>query len=133
MTRLMLTDSLPDRIGRSTISEVEVWENERLDPVIALTKVIPGTAVSPGSWSQRFLRAGERMPWVKIRDEGSIWGRDGAVGPDGQIASSGDGAADSKGKREQELRDGWKWVPGEEWRVDVSGLWSDVGVDTGKF
>lgn len=122
ITRLMLTDSLPDDLGRAFIAEVEVWENERLDPAVSTAKAVSGNVLPTGSWSQRFLRAGERMPWVKIRGEGSVWGFE-----DNEAESGG---AEKAGP---ELKQGWSWIPGEEWRVDVSGLWSDVGVDAGKF
>lgn len=123
VTRLMLTDALPDDIGRSTIKEVEVWENERLDPAVTM-KTHPANPVPAGSWSQRFLRAGERMPWVKIRDEGAVWA--------GPVQGEADGEGPKVGSRNvPDLREGWKWIPGEEWRVDVSGLWSEVGVDAG--
>jgi hypothetical protein len=123
----MLNDSLPDNVGRATIGEVEVWENERLDPVAVTAKGILGNTLAPGNWSQRFLRPGERLPWVKIRDEGSIWSEEGAVGSDGLIR----GGSGKEGK-ERDLVEVWTWIPGEEWRVDVTGLWSDAGVDSGK-
>jgi hypothetical protein len=122
MTRLMLTDSLPDDLGRATIAEVEVWENERLDPAVSTAKAVPGNVLPAGSWSQRFLRAGERMPWVKIRGERSIW-----------ATEDNEGESEAADKAGPELKQGWSWIPGEDWRVDVSGLWSDVGVDAGKF
>lgn len=124
LTRLMLTDALPDNIGRAKLAEVEVWENERLDPAITI-KTHPANPLPPGSWSQRFLRAGERMPWVKIRDVGAVW----AAPIQGEAEGE---ASKSAGRNVPDLMEGWKWVPGEEWRVDVSGLWSDVGVDSGE-
>ncbi len=30
------------------------------------------------------------------------------------------------------LTKGWSFVPGEEWRVDLAGQWSPVGVDEGE-
>ena len=31
-----------------------------------------------------------------------------------------------------DLQPGWTFIPNEEWRVDVCGLWSDVGTDEGE-
>ncbi|ORY27745.1 integral peroxisomal membrane peroxin-domain-containing protein [Naematelia encephala] len=107
-----LTDTLPDEVGRKDISRVQVWENERLDPATGTVKI-------PPSWSSRNLRAGERAPWVKVIDSGSLWKEDAEVAGD----------ADKGDKMVLALKDGWEWVPGAEWRVDVCGLWSEVGTD----
>lgn len=84
---LLLTDALPDDIGRCTIDRVEVWENERLDPAIMAKSASAtlanaggsGGGVPPGSWSYRHLRAGERLPWVKVVARDDL----AAVGPGG--------------------------------------------------
>lgn len=112
----ILTDGLSDDLGRRPLARVEVWENERMDPSIASK----ASAVSPppGSWSVRFLRAGERAPWVKVRSGDSAWAVE-EVGDEGPNMVLG-------------LKDHWEFVPGEDWRVDVCGLWSDVGTDAGE-
>lgn len=128
-TRAMLTDALSDELGRATISEVEVWENERLDPAVAGKPTAPGS-VPPGSWGQRHLRAGERLPWLKIRNEECIWADEPETGL--EQAANGETSKKDKGKI-QELKDGWRWIPGEDWRVDMAGTWSAVGVDAGEL
>ncbi|GMK59165.1 hypothetical protein CspeluHIS016_0701800 [Cutaneotrichosporon spelunceum] len=105
-----MTDALSDDLGRRPISRVEVWENERLDPT-AVSK----TPLPPGTWSVRFLRAGERAAWVKVRQADSAWAAED-VGDEGPTMALS-------------LREHWNFVPGEDWRVDVWGLWSDVGTD----
>lgn len=113
----VLTDGLSDDLGRRPLDRVQVWENERLDPSVAIKA---STAPPPpGSWSVRFLRAGERAPWVKVRSGDSAWAAE-EVGDDGPNMVLG-------------LKDHWEFVPGEDWRVDVCGLWSDVGTDAGEF
>ncbi|BEI97419.1 hypothetical protein CcaverHIS631_0210080 [Cutaneotrichosporon cavernicola] len=106
----VMTDVLSDDLARRPISRVEVWENERLDPT-AVSK----TPLPPGSWSVRFLRAGERAAWVKVRQADSAWAAEevGDEGPNMVLS----------------LHDHWNFVPGEDWRVEVCGLWSDVGTD----
>ncbi|CAK9785624.1 unnamed protein product [Cutaneotrichosporon oleaginosum] len=106
----VMTDALSDDLGRRLLARVEVWENERLDPT-AVSK----TPLPPGSWSVRFLRAGERAPWVKVRRGDSAWAAE-EVGDEGPTMVLS-------------LKDNWNFVPGEDWRVDVCGLWSDVGTD----
>lgn len=111
LENLALTDALSDEVGRQEIRRVEVWENERLDPSSSF-KPTPGS-----SWSSRYLRAAERNPWVKITsptEEKSLW-RD-------EVAGDGE-------KMVLALRIGWAFIPGEDWRVDVCGLWSSVGTD----
>lgn len=111
---LALTDALPDDVGRSEIGKVEVWENERLDPSLN------SKSQTAGTWSSRFLRAGERAPWVKITNPTkgeSLWRT-------AEQTSIGEGE-----KMILALEDGWGFIPGEDWRVDVCGFWSEVGVD----
>lgn len=112
----VLTDGLSDDLGRRPISRVQVWENERLDPSVAMKA--PTVALPPGSWSVRFLRAGERAPWVKVRSGDSAWAVE-EIGDEGPNMVLG-------------LKDHWSFVPGEDWRVDVCGLWSEVGTDAGE-
>lgn len=105
-----LSDTLSDELGSRRLARVQVWENERLDPAVAAKS--PQTS-PPGCWSARFLRAGERAPWVKIRD-GSLWAEEDKP-DDGPMVLA--------------LQDGWTFIPGEDWRVDVCGLWSETGTD----
>ncbi|WVR04549.1 hypothetical protein IAU60_001556 [Kwoniella sp. DSM 27419] len=122
----LLTDRLSDDIGRKLLGKVEVWENERLDPKV--TSVASGTHPSTlpfGSWGAKFLRPSDRAPWVKVPAEGSRWKstQDGLP----SAAAGGEDAADAKAVLA--LQDGWDWVPGEDWRIDAAGLWSEAGVD----
>jgi hypothetical protein len=120
--RVLLTDSLSDDIGRGRIASVEVWENERLDPAIAAKP--PVGALPQGAWSSRFLRAGERAPWVKVIREGALWKNEEATGVDKKEGES---------KMVLALKDGWDFIPEEEWRVDTCGLWADAGADEGEL
>ena len=123
--RAALTDNLPDDIGRSPIGRVEVWENERLDPGIA-AKPPPGAAALPnGAWSSRHLRAGERAPWVKVCGQDALWRSEQAVVGTGEDKKEGE-------KMVLALENGWEFIPGEDWRVDVCGLWSETGTDEGE-
>lgn len=119
--RFLLTDSLSDDIGTKQIDTVEVWENERLDPALAAKQ--PTGTVAPGAWSSRHLRAGERAPWVKVVREGAKW----------KDEVKGDEKKEGDGRMVLALQDGWEYIPGEEWRVDSYGLWSENGADEGKW
>ena len=173
VTDLLLTDALSDDIGRRSIQRVEVWENERLDPAVTAkpptsTSVGGGGGVPPGSWSYRHLRAGERLPWVKVtpkidsrghmrrtsgstvasytsdRDEvssaGTAAGTPSAGGPmtpwlDPHDTLPRPAAAHTNANGEEgtaaalKLKEGWKWVPREEWMVDMCAEWSEGGAD----
>jgi hypothetical protein len=109
----VLTDCLTDDIGSKRIARVQVVENERLDPSVASKN----NSNTTNGWSSRFLRTGERLPWVKIR-ESSAWARDD-LSPH----------AEDDGKMVLALEKGWKFVPGEDWRVDVCALWSESEPD----
>ncbi|EIW68836.1 hypothetical protein M231_03663 [Tremella mesenterica] len=110
---LAMTDALDNVVGRSEISKVEVWENERFD-----------SSSKPVGWGSKFLRAGERAPWVKVLGESSPWGSDIV----GEVEGGSGGIKDKDGKEEIiKLKEGWEWVPGEEWRVDRD--WSKNGLD----
>ena len=123
LENLALTDALDDQMGRKEVGRVEVWENERLDPSVASKTPIPSLgapSVLPGAWSSRHLRGGERAPWIKITTTGgakSLWKTLDEV-------SNGEGE-----KMALALEDNWAFVPGEDWRVDVCGLWSRIGTD----
>ncbi|WVQ97954.1 hypothetical protein IAU59_005074 [Kwoniella sp. CBS 9459] len=139
LENLMLDDRLSDEIGRKVVGKVEVWENERLDPKIASSSSNSGSApvVLPvGSWGSKHLRPSDRSPWVKVPSEESKWKSttDGLPSSASSNASanasaSGDDKDGKDVKMVLALKDGWEWIPGEDWRVDASGLWSDVGVD----
>ena len=113
-----LTDGLSDDIGRQPITRVEVWENERLDPAIAAKS--PAGPLAPVSFSSKHLRAAERAPWIKVLETDSVWKAETK-----EEKKEGD-------KMALALQPGWEFVPGEEWRVDVCGLWSEVGTDEGE-
>ncbi|RSH83841.1 hypothetical protein EHS25_005456 [Saitozyma podzolica] len=123
---LALSDTLPDWLTYSCLSRVEVWENERLDPAVA-SKTGP---IPSGAYAARHLRAGERAPWVKVglRLGETIEGSDSG---DSVWASAGEAVPAEGGSSEKvlALKDGWAYIPGEDWRVDVCGLWSEVGTD----
>jgi hypothetical protein len=106
-----MTDKLDDEMGRKVMSRVEVWENERLDT----------SKGGGGGWGSRFLRGGERAPWVKVRNANTLWAE-----AERDVEEEKGGSTLGLG-----LKDRWEWIEGEEWRVDVSGLWSEVGVDEG--
>jgi hypothetical protein len=122
LERLVVIDSLDDTMGRKEISQVEVWENERLDPSVAAKPL-----TTPSVWGSRFLRSGERAPWVKVYGETSKWK------PLGQGASPM--PLEHKGEEGSEvvlaLESGWAFLPSEGWRVDTCGLWSISGSDQG--
>ncbi|WVQ74087.1 hypothetical protein IAR50_003672 [Cryptococcus sp. DSM 104548] len=118
----LLTDKLPDAFSGKTISQVCVWENERLDPKLPAPGPIPPTA-----WSSRFLRQGDRPAWVKSHEPaiasegGCLW-----KSTETTLAVEGDEGVEAKVLA---LQPGWDWVPGEDWRVDMFGDWSDSGND----
>ncbi|KAK4683456.1 hypothetical protein P7C73_g6807, partial [Tremellales sp. Uapishka_1] len=102
MQDILMNDSLSDALGRKDIRRVEVWENERLD-----------TTSKNGTWSAKNLRAGERTPWVKVQMGDSLWRE----------------KAEREEKLTLDLSNGCEFVDGEEWRVDLGGEWSEVGLD----
>ncbi|WVN86523.1 uncharacterized protein L203_101687 [Cryptococcus depauperatus CBS 7841] len=113
----LLTDQLPDQFSGRKITQVYVFENERLDPKVASSPPST-TSIPPSSWSSRFLRQGDRPAWVKVSASDSIW-----KVTDELETNTADDEAKVLG-----LKDGWAWVPGEDWRVDL-GDWSEVGLD----
>lgn len=123
LERLIIIDSLDDEMGRKEISQVEVWENERLDPSVAAKPTS-----TPSAWGSRFLRSGERAPWVKVYGEGSKWK---PLGAGRQAVGSGEDKAEEGSEVVLALEEGWAFLPSEGWRVDVCGLWSAVGSDPG--
>lgn len=115
-----MTDSLSDDLGQCRIEMVEVWENERLDPSVAAKP--PAGALPTSSWSSRFLRAGERAPWLKVSKDGTLWKEEG----------SSEDKKSAESKMVLALKHGWDFVPSEEWKVDVCGLWTEAGADEGE-
>ncbi|ODN80394.1 hypothetical protein L202_02645 [Cryptococcus amylolentus CBS 6039] len=128
----LLTDRLPDTFSGKTISQVCVWENERLDPKLPAPGPIPPTA-----WSSRYLRQGDRQAWIKSSEPavinlefssaedkeggGCLWkSTETTLSPEADEGVEAQVLA---------LKPGWEWVPGEEWRVDMSGEWSEFGID----
>lgn len=126
LERLVIIDSLDNEMGRKPIGQVDVWENERLDPAVAAKS----TTTTPSLWGSRFLRSGERAPWVKVYGEGSKWK---PLGQGSQInGSNTEDKAEDGSEVVLALEPGWAFLPTEGWRVDVCGLWSSVGSDTGE-
>ncbi|TXT15543.1 hypothetical protein VHUM_00046 [Vanrija humicola] len=117
----VLTDALPDELGRRPIARVEVWENERLDPVVS-AKPTAAAQLPAGAYSSRFLRPGERGGWVKVRTASGTYSHE-------HIWEDEEDRPDHGDRMALALKDRWAFVPGEDWRVDVCGLWSDVGTD----
>ncbi|KIR70363.1 hypothetical protein CNBG_9658 [Cryptococcus deuterogattii R265] len=126
LEKWVLTDKLPDKYSGSKISQVYVWENERLDPKLASSSSSSTGPVPPTSWSARFLRQGDRRAWIKIADvaegEECLW-----KSVDDTDLPNGDDESEVEAKV-LALKDGWEWLP-EDWKVDVNGLWSENGVD----
>ncbi|KAL0240300.1 hypothetical protein I308_106550 [Cryptococcus tetragattii IND107] len=126
LEKWVLTDRLPDKYCGSKISQVYVWENERLDPKLASSSSSSTGPVPPTSWSARFLRQGDRRAWIKIADvaegEECLW-----KSVDDTDLPNGDDESEVEAKV-LALKDGWEWLP-EDWKVDVNGLWSENGVD----
>ncbi|WVQ84147.1 hypothetical protein IAT38_006294 [Cryptococcus sp. DSM 104549] len=132
--RWLMTDRLSDEIGGKRLGYVSVWENERLDPKLAAAALPssttqPAPVIPPTGWGAKFLRQSDRPPWVKVAEEGGKW----KSTEDTPQAGTGTGAEEgNNGDVEAKvlaLKPGWEWVPGEDWRVDGNGLWSEVGVD----
>jgi len=145
--RWVLTDRLDDRIANSEIREVNVWEHERLDPVWAATAraTLESASKDPSkpqktvmappraAWSASHLKAADKQPWVRtipLVPQDSLWKDDATplehVEDGDEVALEKRG---SDGKVALLLIKGWSFVPGEEWRVDLAGQWSPVGVD----
>lgn len=134
LENLALSDTLPDWLTYSSISRVEVWENERLDPAVA-SKTGP---IPSGAYAARHLRAGERAPWVKVGLKLGVGVESEAIeasAGDSVWASAGEAVPAEGGSSEKvlALKEGWAYIPGEEWRVEVCGLWSEVGTDEGEW
>lgn len=156
LEHLALTDNLSDEMARKEIAQVEVWENERLDPIAASKPTSAAALTTPGVWGSKHLRAGERAPWVKVYGEGSRWkgvgqgvahfdGSTSAANPEGDIKHASkskhpsekqgevlDGEKGAGGEVLLALQDQWCFLPGEDWRVDKCGLWSETGTDEGE-
>ncbi|WWD07804.1 hypothetical protein V865_005908 [Kwoniella europaea PYCC6329] len=138
---ILLDDKLSDEIGNNKkIDKVEVWENQRLDPKFSSggsSTTVAGSGktvdITAGSWGGKFLRASDRSPWVKVDTPNTKW--KSTTGEQSTLPSgSGSGESTDKEKEKEAkmilaLKDGWDWIPNEDWRVDVCGLWSENGVD----
>jgi hypothetical protein len=149
--RWVLTDRLDDRIANSEIREVNVWEHERLDPVWAANAKttlesaskdplkVPKAVMAPprAAWSASHLKAADKQAWVRtipLIPQDSLWKDDAS--PLEHVENGDDVGREkraSNGKVALLLVKGWSFVPGEEWRVDLAGQWSPVGVDEGGF
>lgn len=139
--RWLMTDALSDEIARCEIREVEVMENERLDPTTTSTS--SATVSNSGSssvstmsataWGSRFLRGGERPGWVKVttlpNGSESLWKT--AISP--VVEQGPEGQNEDQQALALALKDGWAFVEGEEWKVDLCGDWSGNSVDPGAY
>ena len=136
-----MTDALSDEIARCEIREVEVMENERLDPATASSSTSTTATLGNSSsntlpataWGSRFLRGGERPGWVKVTapSDGneSLWKT--AISP--VVEQGPEGQKEDQQALALALKDGWAFVEGEEWKVDLCGDWSGSAVDPGKL
>lgn len=130
--------------------------------LVGTSSAASGSSISGGAWSARFLRAGERAAWVKVLTPSEtdvcfsdIWFNRSIRNIKGKetlwkVANEGglvdmrdhslrsttdkgkDGDRDGEAKIILALKDGWDFIPQEDWKIDVCGLWSDVGCDEGK-
>ncbi|WWC87024.1 uncharacterized protein L201_001907 [Kwoniella dendrophila CBS 6074] len=149
----LLDDKLSDEIGRSKISKVEVWENERLDPKLSIGTTTSNSSSSSsssnstlggslsnniiplGSWSSKNLRASDKSPWIKVSNENTKWNsiEDNLPLPSSSSSTSTENTnTDEKDKQAKmilALKTGWEYIPNEDWRINLVGLWSDKGVD----
>ncbi|KIY51547.1 hypothetical protein FISHEDRAFT_36919 [Fistulina hepatica ATCC 64428] len=107
------SNNLLDEVWRSPMREVELWENERLDPSVDLTKGAQ-VFVDTLGFSKSALRAGvDRAAWTRGRDGWSDVGKDGYVSSNLTFS----------------LSPGWRFVETEDWRPDLLAEWSGVGAD----
>lgn len=100
-------DNLTDAAWNAEMRQVELFENERLDPSVSPhdTAAILGKK----GFRKAHLRPSERGPWTKRRDG---WGNVSSV------SSS-----------TFSLAEHWSFVETEDWRPDVDGTWSSCGSD----
>ncbi|KAJ7591018.1 integral peroxisomal membrane peroxin-domain-containing protein [Mycena floridula] len=119
-------NNLSDICWNSEIREVELFENERLDPAVAKEEVKDDTTVSGHSrtrsnaerlhksWSKTHLRPLERTAWTRGRDGWS------GVGPGSTVSSN----------LTFSLPPDWYFVETEDWHVDVEASWASCGGDS---
>ncbi|KAF5335345.1 hypothetical protein D9611_011682 [Ephemerocybe angulata] len=120
LQKIIDDDRLTDKCWNSEMREVELWENERLggepaSPQPGMEQPVSSSQTT--GWSKANLRPGERAAWTR--------GRDGWNGVGG-------GSLDGQGEVSNltfSLAPGWAFVETEDWRKDVLGDWSGVGVD----
>ncbi|KAJ3926058.1 MAG: integral peroxisomal membrane peroxin-domain-containing protein [Lentinula lateritia] len=117
-TRILDDNNLSDDVWISEMREVELWENERLDPgITAIPATFFGTAPpSNGGWSKIHLKSNDRAPWTR--------GRDGWSGVPG---SGGDSDGTVSSNLTFSLAPNWEFVPTEDWRADLVGDWIREG------
>ncbi|KAJ3828178.1 integral peroxisomal membrane peroxin-domain-containing protein [Lentinula raphanica] len=117
LQRFLDDNNLSDKVWNSEIREVELWENERLDPSMMplspSTSTIRGPSLNKG-WSKSHLKTNDRAPWTR--------GRDGWSGVAGSGAD-GDGTVRSVSNLTFSLAPNWEFVPTEDWRADLVGEW----------
>ncbi|KAJ3856482.1 integral peroxisomal membrane peroxin-domain-containing protein [Lentinula lateritia] len=117
--RILDDNNLSDDVWISEMREVELWENERLDPGITAISVSTffGTAPpSNGGWSKIHLKSNDRAPWTRGRD-----------GWSGVAGSGGDSDGTVSSNLTFSLAPNWEFVLTEDWRADLVGDWIREG------
>ncbi|KAJ3798752.1 integral peroxisomal membrane peroxin-domain-containing protein [Lentinula aff. detonsa] len=118
LQRFLDDNNLSDEVWNSEMREVELWENERLDPAITpLSPTFFGASVpSNGGWSKSHLKSNDRAAWTRGRD-----------GWSGVAVSGGDGDGTVSSNLTFSLAPNWEFVPTEDWRADLIGAWVNEG------
>lgn len=119
-------DRLDDQVWENGFKDIEMWENERWysDSLVGKSnpKAGAGTTGNDGkNWSSHNLNYGERKPWTK--------GSDGWSSEELEVTGY---SLDISKQVATALEPGWRWVEGDDWRIDWIGNWSSVGVDDGE-
>ncbi|KAJ3918603.1 integral peroxisomal membrane peroxin-domain-containing protein [Lentinula edodes] len=116
--RILDDNNLSNDVWISEMREVELWENERLDPgITAISATFFGTAPpSNGGWSKIHLKSNDRAPWTRGRD-----------GWSGVAGSGGDSDGTVSSNLTFSLAPNWEFVPTEDWRADLVGDWIREG------
>ncbi|KAJ3876685.1 integral peroxisomal membrane peroxin-domain-containing protein [Lentinula edodes] len=117
-SRILDDNNLSNDAWISEMREVELWENERLDPgITAISATFFGTAPpSNGGWSKIHLKSNDRAPWTRGRD-----------GWSGVAGSGGDSDGTVSSNLTFSLAPNWEFVPTEDWRADLVGDWIREG------
>uniref|UniRef100_A0A0W0F3Q8 Peroxin/Ferlin domain-containing protein n=1 Tax=Moniliophthora roreri TaxID=221103 RepID=A0A0W0F3Q8_MONRR len=127
--RIIDDNNLSDTVWNSEMTEVELYENERLSGKLVQEMEKEKDGHGYGSHHQRLPSTSSNnhnQGWAKqnlLPTDRSAWtrGRDGwsGVGADGSVSSN----------LTFSLSPGWTFIPTEDWRADLEGWWCDVGAD----